>query len=81
MLIDDSEKEDFENTILEKGLNVSDFEVTEQRDPMRCAGVQPMTGTVKILRKSTRREKIYTAGHGTSWPADFSDDLDHGLFS
>jgi hypothetical protein len=72
MLIDDSEKEDFENAILEKGLDVSDFEVTEQQDPMQGAGVQPITGTVKILRKSTRRGKTYAAGHGTSWPADFA---------
>jgi hypothetical protein len=81
MVIDDSEKEDFESVILKKGLDIFDFEMTvEQNSMQRTAEVQKITGSVKIARKSTGKEKAYQAGHGTRWVVDFFDDLNDGVF-
>ncbi len=79
-MIDDSEKEDFENAIREKGYEVDDFEMIENEDPPSGGVIYAVTGTVTIRRKSTSIEKLYRAGHGSSWPTEFSDDLNSGLF-
>jgi hypothetical protein len=80
MIIDKSEKEDFNNAILSSGLDPTDFELTEREEPMHGTGVQPIIGQVKVRRKSTGAHKIYRAGHMSHWAADFVDDLKHGVF-
>ncbi len=57
------------------------LKLTEQRDPPIGTDVQPITGQVTIRRKSTGAEKIYAAGHGSSWPAEFEQDLRQGFFN
>ncbi len=80
-MVSDSEREDFTQAINRNGLDVDDFELTEQRDPPIGTDVQPITGQVTIRRKSTGAEKIYAAGHGSSWPAEFEQDLRQGFFN
>ncbi len=80
MVVDKSEREDFENSILEQGHKVIDFELIEQEDPIQGAGVKVISGHVTIRRKSTGTAKSYNAGHGSSWPAQFSSDLRLGFF-
>lgn len=80
MIVDKSEKEDFHNAILAKGLDPSDFELLEWEKPMHGVDVQPIVGQVKVLRKSTGINKTYRAGHGSHWAADFVDDLKRGVF-
>ena len=79
-MVGDSEREDFRTAIVNARLDPSDFELIEREDPMRGPGIQPVTGTVTIRRKSNGSEKKYRAGHGSRWPAEFSDDLAGGVF-
>ena len=79
-MVGDSEREDFRTAVLRAGLDPSDFELLEREDPMIGSGIQPVTGAVRIRRKSNGREKKYRAGHGSRWPAEFSDDLAGGVF-
>ena len=79
-MVDDSEKEDFEQAIRNKGFSLDDFELTEKRDPAQGAGVHAITGTVTIKRKSSGAKKSYQAGHGSAWPAEFENDLRRGVF-
>ncbi len=79
-MVGDSEREDFRTAILRVGLDSSDFDLLEREDPMIGSGIQPVTGTVTIKRKSNGREKKCRAGHGSRWPAEFADDLAGGVF-
>lgn len=79
-MIDESEKEDFVNAISDQGLDPSDFELSEQEDPMHGEGVQPITGRAIIKRKSNGVERSYASGHGSRWSAEFAEDLKRGLF-
>lgn len=80
-MINESEMEDYKNIISNSGLDVDDFLIQEQKDPMIGTEVQPITETITIRRKSTGKEKTYKAGHGSAWPAEFSDDLTGGIFN
>ncbi len=80
-MVDESEMEDFKKSISDIGLDVVDFEIKKQEDTMKGTEVQPITGTITICRKSTRKEKTYRAGHGSTWPVEFSDDLKNGIFN
>ena len=80
MIVDKSEIEDFQNAILSKGLDPSDFELTEWEEPMHGVGVQPIKGQVNVKRKSTGVHKTYRSGHLSHWAADFVEDLKQGVF-
>ena len=80
MIVDKSELEDFNNVILSKGLDPSDFELTMREEPMHSLGVQPIIGQVNVERKSTGAYKKYRAGHYSHWVADFMEDLKLGVF-
>jgi hypothetical protein len=80
VIIDKSELEDFNNSILSRGLALSDFELTEQEEPMHGVDVQPIIGQVNVKRKSTGVHMTYRAGHCSHWAADFVQDLNRGVF-
>jgi hypothetical protein len=44
------------------------------------AGVAPIVADVIVTNTANGSEKTYDAGHGSSWPAEFSDDLRAGVF-
>ena len=79
-MVGDSEREDFEQAIRDKGFDLDDFELIENRDPPRGGEVHAITGTLTIKRRSTGLERTYQAGYGSAWPAEFSDDLNNGVF-
>jgi hypothetical protein len=79
-MVDESEREDFQQAIRNKGFEPDDFELTEKQDPPQGGGIYAIKGTVTIERKSTGARKSYQAGHGSAWPAEFEDDLESGAF-
>jgi len=79
-MVGDSEKQDFYFSIKSHGFQENDFELTQQRDPTSGTGIYAITGMVTIRCKPNGREKTYKAGHGSSWPSQFHDDLACGVF-
>lgn len=79
-MIQETEKEDFRQVIVEKRLDFSDFELNEHEDPIRGAGLHPITGYVTIHKRSTAITHRYEAGHSSAWVVQFADDLSNGLF-
>lgn len=78
-LIDDSEQEDFEGAITSKGLNVSDFEIS-QNPNQTTHPITNISGTITIQYKPTQKAITYNAGTGSSWPMSFQHDLNTGKF-
>lgn len=79
-LIDQSELDDFKQAIATSGLDADDFELIEHPHENRGAEIYAVTGEITIKRKSTGRQMSYNAGHGSTWPTDFGDDLSKGIF-
>jgi hypothetical protein len=79
-MIDASELEDFYSSIQSLGFNLNDFELIEIGIPASKSDVFALTGDVEIWRKSRDLRKIYGTGHGSSWPAQFHQDLQAGVF-
>ena len=87
-LITDSEMEDFDAAILGAGFEVDDFNVTDQGDDEVPLGDDeptvteqlPVTGAVTVHRISTDEAITYSAGHLSTWVAEFEIDLHEGKF-
>lgn len=79
-VLSDSEVEDFYSSIKQLGFKDNDFEMSQTPAPLSGGGIQPIVGTVTVKRKSTGANKTYQAGHGSSWPASFHDELKKGVF-
>ena len=79
-MISDSEMEDFNNVIQGAGFDPQDFNPIAVEDEPQGPGVQPITGTVTVHRGSTGQSTTYQAGHGSTWVADFANDLQTGEF-
>lgn len=80
MLILESEREEFDKILSKNGLDPGDFLLSWQQDPRKGKGTQAVIGWVTITRTSTGGERTYTARYHTEWVADFTRDLDRGLF-
>ncbi len=88
-LISDSEMEDFNAAILQAGFEVDDFSVVDLEDePTAIEQLEAEiaieqyvpTGTVTIHRISTDGVITYSAGHLSTWVAQFEIDLHEGKF-
>ncbi|MDE2260746.1 MAG: hypothetical protein KGK17_10545 [Betaproteobacteria bacterium] len=79
-MLGDSERQDFYSSIKQHGFQENDFELTQQRDPTSGTGIYAITGTVTIRCKLNGKENTYRAGHGSSWPSQFHNDLAQGVF-
>ncbi len=77
-LITDSEMEDFDAAILEAGSEVDDFSVVDLEDEPTTKEQHPITGTVTVHKISTDETIIYSAGHLSTWVAEFEIDLHEG---
>jgi len=78
--MNNDEKEDFESAISSNNLDLNDFEATEEiHNPQSTEFSE--SGAITIKRKSTNIQKEYKSGHGSSWPAEFTDDLNQGKFN
>lgn len=71
--------EDFHNTIIQAGYDLSDFELTRHKDPPAVT-LHVVTGKVTVTRKSNGRTKEYQAFSGSIFPADFAEDLQKRVF-
>jgi hypothetical protein len=78
--IDQSEIDDFRNIIKNQNLDPDDFEINEIDLTDYTKSPYILKGKISIIRKSNNKTRTYNSGHGTSWPADFGDDLAGGLF-
>ncbi len=79
-LIHDSEREDFEATIINAEFEVDDFTVAQLENDPTATEQYAITGTVTELRISTDEFITYRAGSGLVWPLDFATDLYEGKF-
>ena len=87
-LITDSEMEDYDAAILGAGFEVDDFNVVDLEDDEVPLGddeptvteQHPITGTVTVHRISTDAAITYSAGHLSTWVAEFEIDLHEGKF-
>jgi len=88
-LITDSEMENFDEAILGAGFEVNDFNVTDLEDePTAIEQLEAETafeqyvptGTVTVQRISTDTAITYSAGHLSTWVAEFEIDLHEGKF-
>ena len=87
-LITDSQMEAFEATIINAGFEVDDFNAVPLEDDEVPLGddestvIEPygITGTVTVHRISTDEFITYSAGHLSTWVADFEADLLTGKF-
>ena len=79
-LVSKSEREDFAASLKKLGYSTNDFELAELPAQALGAGIQAIHGEVIITRSSTKVQRHYRAGHGSSWPAEFEDDLSHRAF-
>ena len=79
-VLDNDEIDDFYVLIKQNGFRKEDFELRQNREPMHGSELQIITGSVTVYSKVSKVEKTYVAGHGSSWPVQFRDDLSRGVF-
>lgn len=81
-LVNESEREDFNNSLKTLGYKLEDFELKENDQTIsRGSTIVPISGEVTIKNKKTGKVKNYQAGHMSSWPATFDADLKQGYFN
>lgn len=78
--MDESEKEDFTETLCQARYNLGDFELTENDIPQTTQGIYPVKSKIAVTCKKTGVFREYSGGHGTAWLGDFEKDLKAGIF-
>ena len=76
-MVSKSEREDFEQCIVEANLSVDDFELTPHRIQPPTKNMPVWTGTVTVTYKPTEISTIYAV---STWPAEFNHDLKLNVF-
>ncbi len=79
-VLHESEVLDFNSSIKQLGFVEGDFDFSQTSTPLSSGLFHTITGTVTVRRKSTGVQKSYSAGHGSSWPVSFHDDLANDVF-
>ena len=79
-LITNSEMEDFDAAILGDSFEVHDFSIIDLEDEPTAKEQPPITGTVTVHRISTDKFITYSAGHLSTWVAEFEINLHEGKF-
>ena len=79
-MISDREMDDFDAAILGAGFEVDDFSVVDMEHEPTAKEPHPITGTVTVHRISTDKFITYSAGHLSTWVAEFEIDLHQGNF-
>ncbi len=80
MSIEQSELDDARAELRKFGYSEDDFTFKHVPYKHLGAGVAPIVADMVVMNTSTGKEKTYDAGHGSSWLAEFSDDLRDGCF-
>jgi hypothetical protein len=73
------EVEDAQKLVRKQGFRSNDFEILQKADPL-SSSPGAVTGSVMVLRRSSKAYKSYVAGHGSSWLEQFDADLKLGVF-
>jgi len=81
-IVHESELEDFEQELKQRGFSKSDFCLLED-DTTKTSPetLYSVTGKVIIIHKKSAKIKTYKAGNGTHWVYDFHRDLENNFFS
>lgn len=80
MPAEQSEIDDAFDELERQGFDAGSF--TFNRTPYKYSGTEPapLIADMVVMNTANGKQKTYDAGHGSSWPAEFSDDLRAGLF-
>ena len=62
------------------GYDEGDFAFTRRPSTHLGTGVAPSIEDMEVMNTVNGKQKTYDASHGSSWPAEFSDDLCAGYF-
>jgi hypothetical protein len=79
-LITPAELKVFRDTLAKSGQRVEDFRIDEEVYDPATAEVEAETGEVLVTCVRTHWVECYHIGRGSSWVADFADDLKGGKF-
>ena len=79
-LIEDNERKHFEQCVVEAGLRVDDFELTEQPDEFGSKQGYFPTGIVTVTYTRTGVARRYHTGGVSPWSAQFERDLKSKVF-
>jgi len=74
-LIDETEREDFEDVCKRSGFQPQEFAIEEAEKPLTGGQIQPIEGYVQITHVPTGKSHSYQAGQGSTWVAQFAIDL------
>lgn len=80
MPIDQSELDDAIRVLERLGFDAGVFTFTRTPYKYLGTGIAPLVADMVVENTTNGKQKTYDAGHGSSWPAEFSDDLQAGLF-
>ncbi len=81
-LIDESELEDFEEELLNSGLQKCDFCLLEEDTTQALTNTTyPIDGNVILIHKKSAKIKKYKAGNNSHWVVDFHHDLKSNFFT
>ena len=80
LLIEREEIKAYHAVLQEHGYQEEDFDLSERSDPLPCAWIMAMSGEAVIKCTKTGITRYYRAGEGSTWPAEFSDELKNGVF-
>ena len=79
-LLGQDEIDDAHAEIRRLGYKEGDFTFTRTLDKHLGTSVAPVVADMVVMNTANGREKAYAAGHGSSWPVEFCDDLRAGYF-
>ncbi len=79
-LIRMEELNDFARALAEHGWKAEDFAIEEEQFDPATAEVEGETGELMVSCRTTHVVCTYHLGRGSSWVADFTDDLRSGKF-
>lgn len=79
-LLGESERQDFWTVVVGAGFSKGDFDLKEIKDRPTSVGIDGITGTVIVGRKSTGVSRQYSAGHANAWLETFEAELRGHVF-
>ncbi len=79
-LLGQDEIDDAHAELRKLGYDEGDFTFTRVPYAKIGTGVAPAIEDMVVTNTGNGKEKTYQAGHGSSWPAEFTDDLRAGYF-
>ena len=80
-LIEQNEKDDFQEVLKRFKLSVEDFDLAEtDTTDSKTDEIFALTGFVVVTQKSTNLKAEYPIGDGSRWVEEFERDIEKNLF-